>query len=150
MLILLILAACSSSPDGAPAPERAPTGAMDTAGEDTAVDTSSDTAGAVDGGPDVDDDRDGITEDDGDCDDNNREVNPDATERCDYVDNDCDRMIDENASVNEIYYPDDDGDGCYWGVTWVVVCSGDEPPEGWLLLGFPVDCDDTDPDVCTC
>lgn len=60
---------------------------------------------------DVDDDGDGFTEEDGDCDDTDPEVNPDATELCgDSVDNDCDSQVDEGECVD----PDDidnDGDG---------------------------------------
>lgn len=37
-----------------------------------------------------DDDRDGFSEVDGDCDDTNSQVHPDAPERCDGRDNNCD------------------------------------------------------------
>lgn len=45
----------------------------------------------------VDDDADGWTENDGDCDDGDASVNPGATEICDTIDNDCDGMVNENA-----------------------------------------------------
>ncbi|MBW3019816.1 putative metal-binding motif-containing protein [Candidatus Woesearchaeota archaeon] len=45
----------------------------------------------------------------GDCDDNNSLINPDASESCNYLDDDCDSLIDEN--VTTVYYLDLDGDG---------------------------------------
>ena len=47
--------------------------------------------------PPVDNDRDGVpaTED---CDDTNADVHPGATEICDSIDNDCDRVVDGNLS----------------------------------------------------
>ncbi len=44
---------------------------------------------------DVDGDGDGFSEDDGDCDDADEDINPDASERCDDLDNDCDGNVDE-------------------------------------------------------
>jgi MYXO-CTERM domain-containing protein len=46
---------------------------------------------------------------DGDCDDGNEDVNPDRTETCDGVDEDCDGMVDEGLPLFE-YWPDVDGD----------------------------------------
>ena len=43
---------------------------------------------------DIDDDGDGFTENQGDCDDNDAQVNPGATEIIDGIDNDCDGYID--------------------------------------------------------
>jgi hypothetical protein len=42
-----------------------------------------------------DGDGDGFTADDGDCDDEDEDINPDASERCDDMDNDCDGSVDE-------------------------------------------------------
>ena len=70
--------------------------------------------------PTVDDDGDGYSEQQGDCDDTNPQINPVAEEICDDgVDNDCNGYVDTAE-------PDEDGDG--WGP-----CLGD--------------CDDTDPEV---
>ena len=57
-----------------------------------------------------DDDGDGITTCDGDCDDGNPAIAPDLVEICDGLDNDCNQLTDENF--------DDDGDG-------VTECGGD-------------------------
>ncbi|MFH2008157.1 MAG: MopE-related protein [bacterium] len=70
--------------------------------------------------PFVDDDGDGYTENQGDCDDNNPAIHPFAVELCsDGIDNNCNGAVDE-------YEPDADGDG--FGP-----CAGD--------------CDDTNPAV---
>lgn len=52
----------------------------------------------------------------GDCNDNNRDVNPGATERCNGIDDNCDGQIDPPGTTGcTTYYRDSDGDT--WGVT---------------------------------
>jgi hypothetical protein len=49
---------------------------------------------------------------DTDCDDDNPEVNPDADERCNSIDDDCDGAIDEADAVDaSMWFIDEDGDG---------------------------------------
>ena len=54
----------------------------------------------------VDDDGDGFTETDGDCDDSNADVSPDATEEINQIDDNCDGFIDNYTTSF-----DDDNDG---------------------------------------
>ena len=103
---------------------------------------------------DVDNDLDGYTENEGDCNDFNDVVNPDADEVCDELDNDCNGLVDDEdigltGSLN-VFYLDADGDGI--GDTFETTEACDVP------LGysqFPGDCDDNDefntpgyPEVC--
>lgn len=54
----------------------------------------------------------GASVDDSDCDDTEASINPDGTELCDEVDNDCDNEIDEDdAEDAPTWYSDLDGDG---------------------------------------
>ncbi|MCB9763746.1 MAG: FG-GAP repeat protein [Alphaproteobacteria bacterium] len=86
--------------------------------------------------PAVDGDDDGFTED-VDCDDADPAVHPEADERCNGVDDDCDGDIDEDASDAGTWYTDGDGDE--YGDAAVIACA---QPEGTVSL--PGDCDDGD------
>ena len=69
-----------------------------------------DTGGPDSPGPDpqdVDNDDDGYTENEGDCDDDDDGIRPGLTDVCDGEDNDCDDAIDEDASVEDTYEPND-------------------------------------------
>ena len=88
-------------------------------------------------GNQIDNDGDGYSEDGGDCDDSDSEINPSAGEVCDNIDNNCNSEIDEGAT--NPYYQDVDGDG--FGLNSigpVMTCS---PPEGYVSNNQ--DCDDS-------
>ena len=87
----------------------------------------------------VDADGDGYTEDN-DCDDSNSEINPQAEEVCDEVDNDCNGEIDDG--VGDVYYIDDDGDG--FGAVEGMILLCEEPSEDAGLVANSDDCDDSD------
>ena len=97
-------------------------------------------------GDDVDDDHDGYTESQGDCNDGDGSVYPNATEYCNGRDDDCDGIEDDGSDCH-----DDDGDGqsendgdCNDGYAGTFegateVCDGQDN-----------DCDDTIDDNTTC
>ena len=84
----------------------------------------------------------GYTDNIDDCDDTAALINPDATEYCDGIDNNCDGEIDNDASGVLTYYLDVDGDGYGDPTTAVNSCDS--------LRGYvtdDTDCDDTDPNI---
>ena len=72
-----------------------------------------------------------------DCDDFHSTSFPNASEICDYTDNDCDGSIDEGSSF---FYPDTDNDG--YGDVSTYSCSMDD---GFITNSG--DCDDTDDSI---
>jgi len=75
-----------------------------------------------------------------DCDDADAEVNPDATETCDSVDNNCDGTVDEDTAADALtWYHDLDGDGHGDPDSTTLACS--QPSNA---VGDATDCDDTD------
>ncbi len=80
---------------------------------------------------------------DGDCDDANADVHPDASELCDAVDNDCDGVTDPDSAVDApTWFADADGDGFGDPDRTVAACS--QPAD---YLDDTRDCNDLDPDV---
>ncbi len=78
-----------------------------------------------------------------DCNDGDAAIHPDADERCDGVDNDCDDEIDEGDAIDaDLFYADDDGDGYGDESSPTTACV---QPTDHIADGG--DCDDTDPAV---
>ncbi len=85
----------------------------------------------------TDSDRDGYSAD-ADCDDSNMYINPEATEACDGIDNDCDGIIDEG--FNKTFYRDADNDD--YGNLYDSVQSCTQP-QGYVTDN--TDCNDKSP-----
>ena len=94
----------------------------------------------------------GLVGDGDDCDDGDSAINPDATETCDGIDNDCSGTVDDDyASDADTWYADSDGDGYGDADVTTTACS---QPSGYV--DDTQDCDDSNsainPDaeeVCT-
>jgi hypothetical protein len=77
----------------------------------------------------------GYVDEAGDCDDADDTVNPDGTEVCNGVGDNCDGAVDEGLADN--WYTDTDGDGYGDSASGVLTCS---PTADSVLVGG--DCDD--------
>ena len=85
----------------------------------------------------------GYSEQGGDCDDGDEQVNPGADERCDGLDNDCDEDVDEDDAVDApTWYRDGDGDG--YGTALDTTTACEQPSE---FADNPDDCLDRDDQV---
>ena len=89
----------------------------------------------------------GVVENDGDCDDVDPDVNPDAAEVCNGVDDECDTLVDEDDpdvdTATGVYgWTDADADG--YGDTAAPVWAGTLPADA---VTTDTDCDDTDNDI---
>ena len=72
----------------------------------------------------------------GDCDDGDPEINPQAAEVCDEIDNDCDGAADDGVTAT--YYRDMDGDGYGAAENAAQACSA---PQSYVADS--TDCDDS-------
>ena len=78
-----------------------------------------------------------------DCNDADRAIYPSADERCDGIDNNCDIVVDDDASVDaSTWYRDDDQDGYGEEERMTTSCL---QPDGYAES--PGDCDDDEPVV---
>ena len=89
----------------------------------------------------------GYTDNSDDCDDDNADINPDATEICDGEDNDCDELFDDedddvDTGTLGLYYEDADEDGYGDASSSIEACS---VPSGYVNNAD--DCDDSDGDI---
>jgi hypothetical protein len=90
----------------------------------------------------IDDDNDGYTECEGDCNDNDDTIYPTAPEICDGKDNDCDGLTDsEDPDIigETTWYEDADGDGYGNPAISTFDCN---QPNGYVLDN--TDCNDND------
>ncbi|MFM2165572.1 MAG: hypothetical protein RL325_2009, partial [Planctomycetota bacterium] len=85
---------------------------------------------------------DGKVTNNGDCDDNNAAVNPNGTEVCNGVDDDCDTAIDDGLEFLN-YYPDVDQDT--FGDKNAAPESSCKPVDGKVTNS--TDCNDTNPSI---
>lgn len=129
----------TTSPSGTPSQTDSPTGSPTSPTPGTATPSQTVTptfAPTPTGTPGpADEDGDGYTVPQGDCNDANPAAHPGAAEVCDTVDNDCDGQVDE---VLPAWYYDGDHDG--YGSTSVASISSCTQPMGYVSSGG--DCND--------
>lgn len=90
----------------------------------------------------ADRDSDGFTVLEGDCNDLNADISPEANEFCNQIDDNCNGATDEGVSVE--YFVDSDGDG-FGDQSGSTTAESCEPPAGFVLNS--TDCNDTNPYV---
>ena len=78
----------------------------------------------------------------GDCDDDNPATAPGSNEYCNEIDDNCNTVVDDNATDALTWYADLDGDGYGDDEVTVVSC---EQPSGYVNVGS--DCDDSDAEL---
>ncbi len=79
-----------------------------------------------------------------DCDDADSAINPDAIERCDSVDDDCDGLVDEedpDVADATTWFLDADGDGYGDATISTLSCAS---LSGYVTGAYATDCDDLD------
>ncbi|MFH1253147.1 MAG: MopE-related protein [Candidatus Uhrbacteria bacterium] len=81
----------------------------------------------------------GYVTDNTDCDDTRATAYPGSLEYCNGLDDDCNGVVDDNATDATAWYPDADGDGYGDGLNVIFVCT--QPP-GLIATGG--DCYDSD------
>lgn len=81
-----------------------------------------------------------------DCNDEDININPDAAEVCDGIDNNCNGEIDEEGAVDgTLVYKDYDGDT--YGGEETTICEETEEPADYTYVEVGGDCDDSDEDI---
>lgn len=95
----------------------------------------------------LDNDNDGFSPDEGDCDDTNPLVNPASLETCNGIDDNCNEVADEDGAFDALqWFLDFDGDG--YGVpdsSTTPSTYSCQQPAGYV--GNQIDCDDAEADA---
>ncbi len=146
MSLVLLCSACFPDSPGfdtsASGSSTATTGTSTSTGTSTTASTTTGGTSGATTADDIDEDGDGYSSGDGDCDDANAAVHPDADELCNLDDDDCDDEIDEDAVDAPTWYADADGDGLGDDTTAATQCEAPDKEHTWVDIGG--DCNDDD------